>query len=86
LAINLDPNQRAPRSGDRNQWSGDRSSRPICLSTGDTQGRPGQNPVIALSFTELLERMLDEGWPPYWLVPQYVGYGDAEEYTRRDAL
>ncbi len=82
LAINLDMNYRAPRSKDRDQWSGDRRSRPICRGTRDTQGRPGENPVVAFSFTELLERMLDAG-PPYRLDPHGVGYGDAEEYTRR---
>jgi hypothetical protein len=55
----------------------------ICHSNTNTQGRPGANPVLALSFTELLERLLDSGGRPYWLDPQFVGYGDAEQYTRR---
>jgi hypothetical protein len=83
LAINLDPNYRATRSADRDRWSVDRRSRPICRGTGDTQGRSGQNPVVALSFTELLESLMDKERPPRWLDPQSVGYGDAEEYTRR---
>jgi hypothetical protein len=49
----------------------------------NTQGRPGANPVVALSFTELLERMLDNGGRLYWLGQQFVGHGDAELYTRR---
>jgi hypothetical protein len=32
----------------------------------------------------LLERLLDSGGHPYWLDPQFTGYGDAEQYTRRD--
>jgi hypothetical protein len=56
----------------------------ICHSNTSSQGKPGKNPVVALSFTELLEGMLDSGGRLYWLKPQFVGYGDAEQYTRRD--
>jgi hypothetical protein len=56
---------------------------PVCHCTADTHGKPGQNPVIALVFEELLERWLNAGGQPYWLAPDFVGYGDAEEYTRR---
>ncbi|MCI0377080.1 MAG: DUF4419 domain-containing protein [Gemmataceae bacterium] len=55
----------------------------ICHCHKDTIGRPGANPVVALSFTELLERLLDSGGRPFWLEPEFVGYGDAEQYTRR---
>ena len=41
------------------------------------------NRVVALSFTELLERLLDSGGKPYWLDPKFAGYGDAELDTRR---
>jgi hypothetical protein len=56
----------------------------ICHGHTGTQGKPGKNPVVALSFTELLERMLDGRGRLYWLDPQFRGYGDAEQYTRRD--
>lgn len=55
----------------------------ICHCHSHTQGRAGQNPVVALSFTELLERLLDSGGQPYWLDPQFASYGDAKEFTRR---
>jgi hypothetical protein len=55
----------------------------ICHCNTNTQGRPGENPVVALSFTELLERLLDSGGHPYWLDSRFVSYGDAEQYTRR---
>jgi hypothetical protein len=84
LAINLDQNRRDPRpKGDRDR-SYDPEFSPICHGSDETQGRPGQNPVVALSFTELLERLLDHGPTPYWLAPEFRGHGDAESYTRRD--
>jgi hypothetical protein len=55
----------------------------VCHCRRETLGKPGQNPVVALSFTELLERLLDGGPKPYWLQPGFVGHGDAELYTRR---
>jgi hypothetical protein len=87
LAINLDPNRRDPRHGPSapGNWSSYREVfHAICHCNTNTQGQPGQNPVVALSFTELLERLLDTGGRPYWLDPKFVGYGDAEHYTRRD--
>jgi hypothetical protein len=84
LAINLDPNRNDPRPTVNNRWSYDPGFSAICHGTTGTQGQPGQNPVIALSFTELLEQMLVQDRTPYWLDPQFIGYGDAEMYTRRD--
>src|SRR5262249_40787622 len=86
LAINLDQNRRTlrPTAGAGRGYDLDFS--PICRGAMDTQGRSGQNPVIALSFTELLERMLGQSGTPYWLDPQFTGYGDAEQYTRRDRV
>ena len=52
----------------------------ICLFSPITQGEPGQNPVIALSFTELLQRLLDSRDRPYWNESQFIPYGDAEDY------
>jgi hypothetical protein len=84
LAINLDPNRRDPRPKRRKKWVNDSRPHAICHGHLDTQGRPGGNPVIALSFTELLERLLNSRGQPYWLDPRFSGYGDAEEWTRRD--
>jgi hypothetical protein len=47
------------------------------------QNKAGLNPVVALSFTELLEGLLGSA-QSYWLKPQFVSYGDAELFTRRD--
>jgi hypothetical protein len=79
----LDYNQPAPPrpSGANHAFA---KSYVICHGNTHTQGQPGQNPVIATSFTELLDRMLDSGGRPYWLNPKFVSYGDAEQYTRRD--
>ena len=84
LAINLDPNRRDPRRKDFRNRRDDPGFNAICRGAVDTQGRPGQNSIVALSFSELLERMLSQGRAPYWLEPQFIGYGDAEQYTRRD--
>jgi hypothetical protein len=86
LAINLDYNQpdARPRPSRANTYSSYTKSYVICHGHTHTQGQPGQNPVVAASFIELLERMLDSGGRPYWLNPKFVSYGDAEQYTRRD--
>jgi hypothetical protein len=89
LAINLDMNKHlAPWWQDRSLRErksalGDRFA-PICHTSSQTQGQPGKNPVVALSFTELLERLLESGGRPHWLSSKFVGYGDAEQYTRRN--
>jgi len=87
LAINPSPDcsdlarDRLLRDADRDQR---RCLVAICHYSPGTQGQPGRNPVVALSFTELLERMLDGGDRPYWRHAQFESYGDAEEYTRRE--
>ncbi len=55
----------------------------ICHCHTGTPGVPGKNPVVALAFAELLERILDARGSHFWLDPQASCYGDAEEYTRR---
>ena len=83
LAMNLDINARDPRpeAGKRRY---DPLFHAICHVHPTKQGIPGENPVIAVSFTEFLERMLINGARPYWLEPGFVSHGDAELYTRRD--
>jgi len=83
LAINLDLNARDPRPKKSDDWHYDPNFHAICHGTDATQNKPGLNPVVALSFTELIERLLDCGGRPYWLDPNFVSYGDAEMYTRR---
>jgi hypothetical protein len=90
LAINLDPNIHFapwwdnPDLRTMQEAIGYDLSQPICHVSAATQNKPGRNPVVALSFTELLGRLLDSGGKPYWLDPKFTGYGDAELYTRRD--
>lgn len=81
LAINLDMNRRDPRPGANNR-SYDPSFSPICTGAGGSEGQPGVNPVVAISFTEFLELFLETGPAAYWLAPGFTAYGDAEEYTR----
>jgi hypothetical protein len=83
LAINLDPNARDPQKK-RGEWQYDPNFHAICHVSARTQNRRGLNPVVALSFTELLGRLLDSGGQPFWLDPQFVTYGDAELFTRRN--
>ena len=90
LAINLDINKhRAPWRDrpdlrERQQALGYDHFAPICRGSDETRGQPGRNPVVALSFSELLERLLDGDGTPYWLDPAFAGYGDAELYTPRE--
>jgi hypothetical protein len=82
IAVNPHPEwPEQVRKGER--WKPDNFAA-YCHCRPETAGVPDQNPVVALSFTELLERLLAENGRRYWLDPDFVGYGDAEEYTRRD--
>jgi hypothetical protein len=56
----------------------------ICICHIETMGVPGKNPVVALSFSELLERMLNHPKLHYWEDKSFASYGDAEEFTRRN--
>jgi hypothetical protein len=43
----------------------------------ETFGSPGYCSVIALSFTELLNRLAEAGDTAFWLDEHFRGYGDA---------
>jgi hypothetical protein len=45
----------------------------------ETIGEPGNNKIIAVSFTEFLDRALLGSRIHYWLEPDFGGYGDALE-------
>jgi hypothetical protein len=83
LAINLDRNRRDPLPKKPGEWHSDPLFHAICHGRPETQGKPGLNPVVARSFTECLERLLNCRKQPYWLEPEFVSHGDAEQYTRR---
>ncbi|MDB5323358.1 MAG: hypothetical protein JWN40_4989 [Phycisphaerales bacterium] len=53
----------------------DRTFLPVCHIA-----QTGAKRVVALSFTELLERMLDSGGRWFWEEAGFVGHGDAERY------
>ena len=51
----------------------------------ETHGFAGQTPVIARSFTDLLERLLDNGGAyPYWLRDDFESLGDAYDGASPD--
>jgi hypothetical protein len=54
----------------------------ICHCAGRTVGRPRKSPVVALSFIELLDRLLKSGGQPYWKQADFEPYGDVEQFTR----
>lgn len=88
LAVNLDLNLiNAPWWDDtsmrqqKEKWS--ESFAPICHVSAESQGQPNKNRVVALAFTELLERLLESNGRPFWNDGQFAGYGDAEQFTRR---
>jgi hypothetical protein len=89
LAINLGTNKsNAPywdnrRLRELEESVGYEIFAPICHGSTTTQGQAGQNPVVAFSFTELLERLLASGGKPFWPDPQSAVYGDADQYTNR---
>ena len=83
LAINTYPDLWRLDAELRERYLWDRSFAPVCVCRPETQGQPGQNPVVARSFPELLERLLDSDGQPFWRRPGFTGYGDAELYTRR---
>lgn len=61
---------------------------PICLTSDRTQGKPGKNPVIALSLTEFLARSLhwarsdhaDESGRYFWESESFSPEGDAFDF------
>jgi Domain of unknown function (DUF4419) len=92
LAINLDYNKhnapwiKQPALKEQRQQIGYDRFAPICCGSPGSENKPGANPVVALSFGELLQRLLDSKGRPYWLAPDFVSYGDADLFTRRDRM
>lgn len=85
LAIDLDMNRRR-FSTDRNASREVRKCfSPICHCREETIGKPGKNPVISESFLEFLERILDSSGNLFWFEPGFKPYGDADQFTRREA-
>jgi len=91
LAINLDPSRhygvaREPALAKQAAALKDEFS-PICV--GRPGGflrfvRPERNLIVALSFGEFLERLLDAKGEAYWLESGFSDYGDAKQIARRD--
>jgi hypothetical protein len=89
LAINLDMNLHlvADKEEYRERMFSE-SFHPICVYSEKTRGVNGENPVIALSFTELLSRLLNESnlTQLYWQSPDFEAHAGAEQFTRRASL
>lgn len=85
LALNLDRNARDPRPKPEGaRWRYEPNFHAVCHTSAATRNKPGLNPVVAVSFTELLTRLLESEGQPYWLAPDFKPYGDAELFTRRN--
>jgi hypothetical protein len=84
LAIDLDINRFRFSKMHSGDWEGRKLFSPICHCRPETIGRAGTNPVIALSFSELLQRMLDSGGTLFWQEPGFKAHGDADEFVRRE--
>lgn len=58
--------------------------RGVCYdSFFEVHGVPGSCAIVARSFTDLLERLLDaQGGHWYWLEPDFEGLGDAYDVVR----
>jgi hypothetical protein len=89
LAINLDPNKhqapwsKNPELHELERKIGYELFAPICRGAAGTERRPGLNPVVALSFTELLQKLLDQRGQWFWLDASFKSVGDAELFTRQ---
>jgi hypothetical protein len=47
----------------------------------ETYGEPGYCTVVALSFTELLQRIAEAEGEPFWLADGFSGHGDAYDHV-----
>ena len=89
LAINLDLNVIMLADDDRyRELRYSEEFHPICVVSEKTRNVSGQNPVVALTFTEFLRRLLNESTAslPYWRTEGFVPYADADQFTRRELL
>lgn len=87
LAMNLDNNWHLCNG--YNRWRAkfsDPDNKPICVFSSETQGIARKNPVVAMSFTELLQRLTQtsEAAGFYWDQADFTSYGDAMEFTRME--
>jgi hypothetical protein len=85
LAIDLDMNRFRFNPDRKADWESKKVFSPICVCRLESAGKAGANPVVALSFSEFLRRMLDRGGSFFWQEAGFNPYGDADEFVRRDA-
>ncbi len=87
LAINLDRNlhiapwRKVPELMAKLDHLRHDSLAPICLVNSERE--PKLNPIVAFSFLELLERLLDNGGKPYWKEAKFQSDANAEQFTPR---
>jgi hypothetical protein len=89
LAIHLDASLHLLADDDRyRDLQSSELFRPICVVSEKTRNVSGQNPVVALTFTEILCRLLNESTAslPYWKNEGLVPHADANKFTRRESL
>ncbi len=89
LAINLDVNLHSVANDEKyQQLQIEGLFHPICVVSEQTRNVNGRNPVIALTFTEFITRMLNESTDtePYWRKDGFVAHADAEQFTRGETL
>ena len=96
LAINLDSNHPTPQTDGTEQSLSIRSmeefeiARPICVYSDETIGKPGMNPVISSSITQLIQRLIESHHGKtssnfFWMDLDFVSLGDATEFTQLEA-
>jgi hypothetical protein len=85
LAIDLDMNRYRFNPDRKADWDVGKYFSPICHCRLETIGTAGANPVIAYSFSELLQRVLDSRGKLFWLEPGFKSYGDADQFIRRES-
>lgn len=85
LAIDLDMNRFRFNPGRNVDWEVKKCFSPICHCRLETVGKAGANPVVAYSFSELLQRMLDSGGRFFWRDAGFTPYGDADQFIRRES-
>ena len=86
LVVNLDANLHLiPEDSSNSELQRKGLLHPICVVREETCNKEGLNPVIALSFTEFITRLLSESseTKTYWQKTDFVPHGDAENFTRR---
>lgn len=85
LAINLETDRYELNPDKNTSGEAEECFSPICHCRLSSIGKAGKNPVVAFSFSELLQRLLDSGGKVFWRETGFKAYGDADEFIRRES-